>query len=378
MTDRGEAQVNAATGSSADRAERDQAFMRQAIEVAAGARRTVSPRPWVGAVVVPAGTGRDGGEPPVFVGCTEGRTGPHAEIVALRAAGARARGATVYTTLEPCSHHGRTPPCADALIEAGVARVVVAVEDPDPLVAGQGLARLHAAGVETTLGVCQAAVGEQLAPYLTHRRTGRPYVVLKLASSLDGRIAAPDGSSQWITGPEARLDAHRLRADSDAIIVGAGTVRADDPSLTVRLPAGEADGIEPRRIVLGVVPAGAKVAPATEVRGELTAVLDELGREGVLQVMVEGGATVAHDVHAAGLVDRYVIYQAPALFGGDDGRPLFAGPGAATMAELWRGAIVAVAQLGDDLRIDLVPQAGPASSDVVPPTGSTPNQGEAG
>jgi diaminohydroxyphosphoribosylaminopyrimidine deaminase/5-amino-6-(5-phosphoribosylamino)uracil reductase len=326
----------------------DEDRMGEAIAVASTARRSVSPRPWVGAVVV-APDGRS------FAGATDGRDGPHAEVVALRAAGDAARGATIYVTLEPCSHHGRTAPCADAVIDAGIARCVVAIEDPDPKVAGRGLARLRAAGVEVEVGLGAAAVTEQLAPYLTHRRTGRPYVVLKLAATLDGATAAPDGSSQWITGPDARADAHRLRADSDAIVVGAGTVRADDPSLTVRLPAGEADGVEPVRVVLGAAPAGAKVHPCVEHDGDLDELLDELGERGVLQVMVEGGASVAADFHRAGLVDRYVVYLAPALMGGNDARGLFAGPGAPTIDDVWRGEIAGVRAVGRDVRIDVVP-----------------------
>jgi diaminohydroxyphosphoribosylaminopyrimidine deaminase/5-amino-6-(5-phosphoribosylamino)uracil reductase len=326
----------------------DERWMAEAVAVAAGSRRTVSPRPWVGAVVVtPDGT--------AFRGATEGRTGPHAEAVALAAAGDEARGATLYVTLEPCAHHGVTPPCADAVVSAEVARVVVALGDPDPRVAGKGIARIRQAGVEVVEGPGATAVAAQLAPYLTHRRTGRPYVVLKLATTLDGRAAAPDGTSQWITGPAARLDAHRLRADSDAILVGAGTVKADDPALTVRLPAGEADGIEPLRVVLGTAPAGAKVHPCLEWTADLPSLLDELGERGVLQVMVEGGPSVAHDVHAAGLVDRYVVYQAPALFGGDDGRGLFSGAGASTIGDVWRGRVESLIRLGDDWRIDVVP-----------------------
>ena len=170
--------------------------MGQALAAATASRRRVAPRPWVGAVLVPAGDP----DHPGFAGATDGRTGPHAEVVALAAAGDAARGATLYVTLEPCSHHGLTPPCADAVIDAGVARVVVALTDPDPQVSGQGIERLRAAGIEVVVGVGEADAAEQLAPYLHHRRTGRPYVVLKLASSLDGRTAAPDGSSQWITG----------------------------------------------------------------------------------------------------------------------------------------------------------------------------------
>ncbi len=226
---------------------------------------------------------------------------------------------------------------------------------PTPGWLGEGVARLRAAGVTVEVGVAADQVEVQLAPYLCHRRTGRPYVVLKLASSLDGRTAAPDGTSQWITGTEARLDAHRLRADSDAILVGAGTVRADDPALTVRLPDEERgdDDTEPLRVVLGRAPAGAAVQPCLEMAGPLDDVLDDLGARGVLQVMVEGGAGVAHAFHAAGLVDRYVLYLAPALLGGDDGRALFAGPGAPTLDAVWRGRIVDVRRLGDDLRLDL-------------------------
>jgi diaminohydroxyphosphoribosylaminopyrimidine deaminase/5-amino-6-(5-phosphoribosylamino)uracil reductase len=282
----------------------------------------------------------------------------HAEIVALRdAAGqngeASLRGQTAYVTLEPCSHHGRTPPCADALIDAGVRRVVIALEDPDPNVAGAGIARLRAAGVDVEVGVAGDAAADLLRPYLVHRRTGRPFVILKLAATLDGRIAAPDGTSRWITGPAARADAHALRAESDAILVGSGTVRADDPSLTVRdAPAPRGD---PLRVVLGDAPPGAKVHPCIERQGDIRPVLDELGARGCIQVLVEGGATVAHRFHRKGLVDRYVLYLAPALLGGDDARGLFAGPGARTIADAWRGRIRAVTHLGDDLRIDLDP-----------------------
>jgi diaminohydroxyphosphoribosylaminopyrimidine deaminase/5-amino-6-(5-phosphoribosylamino)uracil reductase len=285
----------------------------------------------------------------VFRGATEPTPGRHAEIVALDAAGPAADGATLYSTLEPCSHTAVTGPCADAVVAAGVRRVVVGIEDPDQRVAGAGIARLRAAGVEVTVGVHHDAVAAQLAPYLKHRTTGRPWVVLKLAASLDGRTAAPDGSSRWITGEAARADAHRLRAESDAVIVGAGTVRADDPALTVR----DVDGRDPLRVVLGRAPADARVHPALELDGDPGEVLDELGRRGVLQAMVEGGASVAGQFHRAGLVDRYVVYLAPVLFGGDDGRALLAGEGAATIDDVWRGRIVAVERLGDDLRIDL-------------------------
>lgn len=335
----------------------DVELMQRAVANAARSRFLASPNPWVGSVVA----ARDGS---IFDGATRPPGGAHAERVALAAAGAHAGGSTVYTTLEPCSHTGRTGPCTDALIEAGVARVVVGILDPDPLVAGSGVAQLRSAGIGVEVGVCSEAVEAQLAPYLHHRRTGRPLVVLKMALSLDGRTAAPDGTSQWITGPEARSVVHRLRAESDAILVGAGTVRLDDPSLTVRdwRPADDVevgpDGLDPRRVVLGVAASGAKVHPCTELSGSLPAVLDELGSQGVLQLLVEGGAHVAAQFHASGLVDRYELFVAPAFFGGDDARPLFAGSGAPSMDDLWRGTITGVDQVGPDLHISLTTPAG--------------------
>ena len=315
--------------------------MRRALELAATVRGRTSPNPWVGSVVQPGG----------YEGATSAPGGPHAEAHALQAAGDAARGATLYATLEPCAHTGRTKPCVDQIIDAGIRRVVVAVEDPDERVRGAGIRALRAAGVTVDVGLGAEEVRAQLAPYLKHRTTGRPWVVLKLAATLDGRTAAPDGSSRWITGAAARADAHRLRAESDAVIVGAGTVRADDPSLTVR----DVPGDDPLRVVLGEAPPGARVQPALELSGDLGGVLDELGRRGVLQVMVEGGATVAGDFHRAGLVDRYVLYLAPAFFGGDDARPLFAGAGAPTIDDLWRGRIVSVERLGDDVRVECSP-----------------------
>jgi diaminohydroxyphosphoribosylaminopyrimidine deaminase/5-amino-6-(5-phosphoribosylamino)uracil reductase len=323
----------------------DVSRMRQALAVAAGARGLTSPNPWVGAVVV----GRDG---TAFEGATELPGRRHAEIVAIdaaRRAGVSLAGATLFVTLEPCAHTGRTPPCTDAVIAAGITRVVAAIEDPDPLVAGRGFERLRQAGIEVQTGVLASDVTTQLAPYLKHRATGRPYVTLKLAATLDGRTAAADGSSQWITGDEARSDAHRLRAESDAVLVGAGTVRSDDPALTVRRVAGR----DPQRVVLGTIPSNARVQPAVELRGSPGEVLDDLGRRGVLSLLVEGGATVAHDFHEAGLVDRYVVYLAPALMGGDDGAPLLRGPGATTIDDVWRGHIVDVTRLGDDLRVEM-------------------------
>jgi diaminohydroxyphosphoribosylaminopyrimidine deaminase / 5-amino-6-(5-phosphoribosylamino)uracil reductase len=322
----------------------DEAFMQRAMHLAAAVQGTTAPNPWVGCVVA----GADGH---VHVGATRPPGGAHAEVVALSAAGAAAQGSVLYTTLEPCCHHGRTPPCVDAIAEAGVARVVIGVLDPDPLVAGKGAEALRRAGIDVSVGVLGEEVGEQLAPYLKHRRTGRPWVVLKLAATLDGRTAAPDGTSRWITGPEARLDVHHLRARSDAVLVGARTVRIDDPELTARLDP--PPSAQPLRVVLGQADPTAKVQPAIELSGDLGQVLDDLGGRGVLQLLVEGGATVAHDFHAAGLVDRYVVYLAPALSGGDDARGLFAGPGAPTLDGFFRGRLVSVDRLGDDLRVEL-------------------------
>ncbi len=329
----------------------DEEAMGRAVALAAEVRATTSPNPWVGCVIEPGG----------FGGATQPPGGPHAEAVALAAAAEAARGATLFTTLEPCAHRGRTPPCVDAIVAAGIGRVVVGIADPDPQVSGAGVRALQAAGIDVSVGVGAAEVADQLAPYLKHRTTGRPWVVVKMATTLDGCTAAPDGSSRWITGSEARADAHRLRGDSDAVLVGAGTVRADDPELTARLGPERSEGdvpatiSHPLRIVLGHAPPDARIQPAIEMEGDLGDVLDDLGGRGVLQVLVEGGATVAGAFHRAGLVDRYVFYLAPTLLGGDDGRPVFAGAGASTMADAWRGRIAEVRRLGADLRVDLLP-----------------------
>jgi diaminohydroxyphosphoribosylaminopyrimidine deaminase/5-amino-6-(5-phosphoribosylamino)uracil reductase len=230
--------------------------------------------------------------------------------------------------------------------------VVIGVVDPDERVVGAGIAALEAAGIEVEVGVLADEVGAQLAPYLHHRRTGRPYVVCKLAMSLDGGTAAPDGTSQWITGADARRDTHRLRAESDAILVGAGTVRADDPALTVR----HVEGDDPLRVVLGTAPADARVRPCLEWDGELGDLLDDLGHRGIVQLMIEGGARVVGSFHRAGLIDRYVLYVAPALFGGADAFPAIGGGTVPTLTDLWRGRFDSVDRVGADLRIEIVPQ----------------------
>jgi len=341
--------------------EDDAKFMAEAIEVAEKVRFWSSPNPWVGAVVVAKGqivgkgatgpfkAGYELMEEPGFFHSAVAEHGVHAEIKALENAGELANGATLYTTLEPCNHHGRTRPCTDAIIQAGVKRVVLALIDPDERVSGAGGETLRAAGIEVDWFDFTDA-DKQLAAYLHHRRTGRPYVLLKLAATLDGRIAAPDGSSNWITSEKARIDVHKLRAESDVICVGAGTVRSDDPSLTVRWVVGPS----PRRIVIGEIPEGAQVEPAESWKGPLGDLIQKLGDEGVLQLLVEGGADLAGRMHREGLVDRYVIYVSPSIMGGDDGKPLLSGAGIATMESISRGRFVNVTQLGEDVRLDLV------------------------
>ncbi|MEC8464664.1 MAG: bifunctional diaminohydroxyphosphoribosylaminopyrimidine deaminase/5-amino-6-(5-phosphoribosylamino)uracil reductase RibD, partial [Actinomycetota bacterium] len=232
----------------------DVAPMRLALAMGASVRTSTSPNPWVGAVVV-AGNGEV-----VGTGATAPVGGSHAEVTALQQAGDAARGGTLYVTLEPCCHVGRTPPCTDAVIAAGVSRVVIGIVDPDEKVAGNGIAQLKSANIAVDLGVGSEEISEQLRPYIHHRKTARPFVLAKIAATLDGHTAAEDGSSQWITGEAARCDAHRLRAESDAIVVGAGTVRADNPSLTVR----HVEGRDPLRVVLGSAPKEAKIHPCLE------------------------------------------------------------------------------------------------------------------
>lgn len=361
----------------------DEALMQRAIALARGVRRSTAPNPWVGAVVV-----RDG----VVVG--EGATSPpgglHAEAHALVAAGTRARGATLYVSLEPCSHHGRTPPCVEAILAAGVERVAVALQDPDALVHGRGIAALRAAGVTVDVGVGASDAQRLLAPYLHHRRTGRAYALLKSAVSLDGRVAASDGTSRWITGDAARADAHRLRAESQAVVVGAGTALADRPNLTARgldVPP----VLQPLRVVLdgrGRVPArgdlfdttlastlvvttdradsgaidawraaGAKVEmvePGSGASGvDLRATLELLGANGVVQAMVEGGPTLHAAFVEAGLADAFVLYVGSTLLG-ERGLASIAFPGPDSIHAATRFALVDVARLGDDARLELV------------------------
>jgi diaminohydroxyphosphoribosylaminopyrimidine deaminase/5-amino-6-(5-phosphoribosylamino)uracil reductase len=310
----------------------------------------------VGAVIL----GADGDV--AGVGATEPAGGAHAEVVALRAAGDRAAGGTAVVTLEPCNHHGRTPPCVDALLDAGVAAVVYAVADPNPIAAG-GARRLHGAGVAVTGGMSAEEVAAgPLREWLHKQRTGLPYVTWKFATSIDGRSAAADGSSQWITSAAARADVHRRRAAADAIIVGTGTVLADNPTLTARLPDGSPAPQQPLRVVVGQ----REVPPESNVRngGSPTVMLRTRDPHEVIHaladrtdVLLEGGPTLAGAFLRAGVVHRILAYVAPILLGG----PVTAvdDVGVASVAHALRWHYDGVEQIGPDLLLSMVP-GGPA------------------
>ena len=327
-------------------------LMRRALALAERGRTTVSPNPLVGCVLAH-------GDEIVGEGWHSHAGGPHAEIVALDAAGDRAAGSTAYVTLEPCNHTGRTGPCTQALLAAGVAGVVVAATDPFPAAAG-GAGVLRRAGIPVDIGVCADAAERQNEVFLHGVRSGRPFVVAKAAVSLDGRIAAADGTSQWLTGPPARQFAHRLRAEVDAIVVGSGTVLADDPRLDVRL-AGYA-GAQPLRVVLdrrGRIGSGFQVTddggPTLLHRGDLASLMGALWERDVRSVLVEGGAEVLTAFLYAGLVDKLSVHVAPVLLG-PKGRPLLEGLWAETLAEAPRFTLDGVEQLGDDAVLTLYPK----------------------
>lgn len=356
----------------------DEAFMGRALELAEGGMGLASPNPMVGAVLVREG--RVVGE-----GWHEGPGTPHAEAMALGRAGDAARGATLYVTLEPCSHHGRTPPCAPAVASAGVVRVVAAVRDPNPLVDGRGFGHLREAGVKVVEGVLSEEGADLVAGFSKHVRTGLPFVSVKLAASLDGRVAARDGSSRWITGLAARQDVHRQRGRSGAIAVGSGTVASDDPSLTVRLEGYR--GRPPIRVVVdgrGTTREGARVfdgaAPAlvaTTVAGALTSrarweargaevvafdptergrvplgeLASFLGKRDLQAVLIEGGPTLAAAAVEEGVVDRLVLYLAPKLIGGAAAPGILGGDGVRTVEEALRVRVMSVQTMGEDLRI---------------------------
>ncbi len=354
----------------------DHEYMARALRLAERGLYTATPNPRVGCVIV-----RDGEV--VGEGWHERAGEPHAEVHALRAAGEAARGATVYVTLEPCSHYGRTPPCAKALIEAQPGRVVAAMRDPNPLVAGEGLAMLELAGIHTEHGLLEAQARELNIGFVYRMTSGRPWVRLKTAASLDGKTALNNGVSQWITGADARRDVHRMRARSCAVLTGIGTVLADDPLMNVRAvetarqplrivvdsrlrmpPAAKMLGEGKTLIVTGshdqekqdrLWRAGARmlVLPLREGRVDLKQMLDELGKQEINEVMVEAGRTLGGAMLQAGLVDELVVYLAPRLLG-DKARGMFDLPELTEMAgrEL---RIKDVTMVGRDLRIRAVP-----------------------
>lgn len=344
--------------------------MRRALELAGSTHPHPNPR--VGAVVVDA----DGET--ISEGAHEGPGHPHAEVVALqKAAGHLREGATIVVTLEPCNHQGRTPPCTEAIIGSGIRRIVVGASDPDPLVEGGGVDRLRSAGLEVTEGVLASVVEAADPAYFHHRRTGRPLYTLKTAITLDGQTAATDGTSQWITGRSARRDAHLLRAISDAVMVGAGTLWADDPLLTVRLD--DSADYQPTAVVVAgrrplpdkarlwqrpdtvvvstssldlgvenvVVPPGPDGLPSLADLGQA------LGERGLLSVLVEGGAALAGSLWRAGLVDRGVTYLGARVAGGA-GKTMFDGPWETFSASV-AVEITSLERLGEDVRIGWQP-----------------------
>jgi diaminohydroxyphosphoribosylaminopyrimidine deaminase/5-amino-6-(5-phosphoribosylamino)uracil reductase len=357
----------------------DDVWMRRALDLAARGTGLVSPNPLVGAVVV-----RDGRV--VGEGWHRGPGRRHAEVVALEAAGHRARGATMYVTLEPCSHYGRTPPCAPRVAASGVTRVVAALSDPNPLVDGDGFRLLRADGIEVVDGVLADEATRQNVAFLKHVRTGLPLVTLKMAASLDGKVAARDGTSRWITGEDARREVHRMRAAADAILVGAGTAFRDDPSLTVRLP--ELRGRTPIRVIVdgrGIVPethavfvdgeaptlvattegasgvrrrawrrAGADVLVLDDAGASLVpldGLLAELGKRDVQRLLVEGGPTLAWELVARDLVDEVVLFFAPILVGGQEAPSILMGGGIPTIAEPVRLEVLEVSPIGRDIKV---------------------------
>ena len=347
--------------------------MAHALRLAARGLNTTTPNPRVGCVLVRDGT-------IVGAGWHERAGEPHAEVHALRAAGSAAQGAAAYVTLEPCSHHGRTPPCADALLAAGVARVVAAMADPNPLVAGQGLARLAAAGIAVAHGLLESEARELNIGFVSRMTRGRPWLRLKVAASLDGKTALANGQSQWITGAEARRDAHAWRARSCAMLTGIGTVKDDNPRLTVRdMPCSR----QPLRVVVDSrleIPLDAAilqgggclivcadnnpdkaaqladlgvevvVLPNAQGKVDLPALLAELGRRGINEVMAEAGCKLNGSLLREGCVDELLIYQAPLLLG-DRARGMADFGELTDLAGARRLAITDRRMLGADLRI---------------------------
>lgn len=365
----------------------DRQFMALALRLARRGTGRTSPNPAVGAVVVQGGR-------VVGTGWHRQAGQAHAEVLALEEAGPAAPGATLYVTLEPCCHQGRTPPCTGAVAAAGVRRVVVAMLDPDPRVGGRGIGELASQGIAVAVGPGGPEAERLNEAYLLHRRLGRPFVTYKAAASLDGRTAAADGTSRWITGPAARRDVHRLRSASDAICVGIGTVLKDDPSLTVRevrsdrpplrvvvdslarTPPGARvlDGAAPTLVtvsdaapaaaVTAIEARGAEVArlPAAGGRLALGPLLACLAERGIVSLLLEGGAILAGAFAAAGLVDRYVFYLAPKLLGGEGTAGLLEGWAAAGIGDARPLALGRIRRLGPDLRLEARPAGLPGGS----------------
>jgi diaminohydroxyphosphoribosylaminopyrimidine deaminase/5-amino-6-(5-phosphoribosylamino)uracil reductase len=337
--------------------------MAQALALAALGQGATRPNPMVGALVV-----KDGDV--VGIGYHRAAGEPHAEVVALAEAGARASGATLVVNLEPCAHQGRTPPCVEAIRAAGIRRVLAGTGDPNPLVNGRGLAALRAASIEVEVGILEAEARRLNAPFLSWHERGRPFVTLKAATSWDGQIAAANGSSTWVTGELARRHAHHLRRAHDAILVGAGTVRRDDPRLTVRL-----EGEETVRQVAVLaprldLPVHARIfagrpegAPRPRVYADdvknapaLAAVLRDLASIGVQSLLVEGGGKTHAAFLDAGLADEIVLFVAPRLFGAHGATPLLAGPAAASPDRAWALRSMRTIAIGADLLVAARPE----------------------
>jgi len=351
----------------------DQQHMSEALRLAEKGLFTATPNPRVGCLIV-----RDGQA--VGAGWHEKTGGPHAEALALQAAGERARGATVYVSLEPCSHHGRTPPCVDALIEAGIARVVAAMQDPNPMVAGSGFSRLRAAGIQVESGLMQGEARALNIGFVARMSRGRPWVRMKVAASLDGRTALANGKSQWITGPEARRDGHAWRARACAVLTGIGTVRDDDPQLDVRevettrqplkvvvdsrlqlplsaklLASGKvvvAAAVDDKAGIAALQDKGAEVVLLPNARGkvELTELMRELARRELNEVQVEAGFKLNGSLLGEGLVDELLIYLAPSILG-DSAHGMFSLPELADLAQKRLLQFTDVQNIGGDLRI---------------------------
>ncbi|MEX2479294.1 MAG: bifunctional diaminohydroxyphosphoribosylaminopyrimidine deaminase/5-amino-6-(5-phosphoribosylamino)uracil reductase RibD [Gammaproteobacteria bacterium] len=359
----------------------DLAFMREALALAARGRHSTSPNPAVGCVLV-----RDGAV--VARGYHERAGAAHAEVRALCAAGAAARGATAYVSLEPCNHHGRTGPCTEALIEAGIARVVYACDDPNPQVAGQGAARLRAAGIDVTAGVAAAEAVVLNRGFFKRMRSGRPFVRIKLAMSLDARVALASGESQWITGPAARAEVQRLRAEACAVVTGSATVLADDPALTVRDPAFAMAGRQPRRVIvdrrlrtppaarLFTLPGETRVLTESDDPERLAplrasgavvecfapgalqpdTVLAHLAPLGVNEVLVEAGPTLAGAFLVARACDELVVHLAPKLLG-LAARTAFEIQSPTRLSDAFGLDLVSSTPVGDDIALVFTPRS---------------------